>query len=418
MIIGGGASGMMAAITVARLGGTVTIIESQKKVGKKILATGNGRCNFTNQVQETSCYHSDNVGFPFDIYQQFPYKETIVFFEELGIYPKSRNGYIYPYSDQAIAILDVLKMELERLGVQIIFEMQCKEIILQQQGFLLTLQKGCSENVIELLADKVIIATGSKASNIAGSDGAGYNLAKSLGHTIVPVLPGLVSLRCAEPFYKRLVGLRMQGNIRLFVKNKEIAQDQGEIQLTNYGISGIPVFQVSRFAAKGLYQNQQVRAEIDFMPDLSEKELERFLLKRCKQQPEKNMRDFLIGLFPNPFIEAVLLLTDSPVNKNAGMMSERMNALAKQIKCLKTTIIDTNTFEQAQVCSGGVDTKEVNSRTLESLLIRDLYFAGEVLDVDGICGGYNLQWAWSSGYVTGREAVNAKNQSIKIAHSS
>ena len=200
----------MAAITAARNGAGVCILEHKDRVGRKILATGNGRCNFTNLHQEPICYHSENVLFPWKVIEKFNAQQTIAFFLELGIYSKNRNGYLYPQSDQASAVLEVLRMEARRLGIEIHTETECREIIPNKKGFLLQTDHGSFH------VQKVILAAGSKAAPSTGSDGSGYGLAKQLGHRLVPVLPSLVQLKCRENFYKSISGVRVRKRVYLY----------------------------------------------------------------------------------------------------------------------------------------------------------------------------------------------------------
>jgi hypothetical protein len=402
MVVGAGPAGMMAAIWAARFGGNVTLLEHNNRVGKKLLSTGNGRCNFTNRQQSMTCYRTSHPDVVSQIFAQFSMEQTVAFFEELGIYAKDRNGYLYPYSDQASAILDVLRMELTRLQIPILTEEDCKEIVPTKKGFRVLTSKGVYH------VNRVILATGSKAAPVLGSDGSGYTLAKSLGHTIVPVLPALVQLCCKEPIYKSLAGIRVQASVSLYVNDKLLASDTGEVQLTKYGISGIPVFQVSRYASVGLYEKKKVVAVLNFMPTLSKEAFEAFLWKRVQQAREKTLGDSFVGLFHKNLVTVWL----SRLNLSASMPAVTCNRgqiqrLARLIQQFETEIEKTNSFEQAQICCGGVSLEDLQEHTLESKVVPGLYFAGELLDVDGICGGYNLQWAWSSGYVVGREAANA-----------
>lgn len=400
-IIGGGASGLMAAVTAARNGAKVCVIEHKEQTGKKILSTGNGRCNFTNLHQEPICYHSENELFPWRVIDKFNVHQTISFFLELGVYSKNRNGYLYPQSDQASAVADVLRMEAERLGISFRTETNCLEIIPKKTGFKVVTDKG------DLTADKVILATGSKAAPVLGSDGSGYGLAKTLGHHLIPVLPSLVQLRCKETFYKKISGVRVNGRVSLYVNEECMSSDEGELQLTAYGISGIPVFQISRYAAIGLFEKKRVTAILNFMPDFSEEQFYNFIKKRMQSRPQKTAEEFLIGLFQKKL--SAFFLTQAgirPIEQVADWNEKIILRLVKAIQCCHTDIQETNSFEQAQVCRGGIDTKEV-SNALESMYIPGVYFAGEILDVDGLCGGYNLQWAWSSGYVAGKEAAGA-----------
>lgn len=404
-VIGGGAAGMMAAITAAREGVKVTILEHKDRIGKKILSTGNGRCNFTNTYQTPACYRSDNRDFAWNIIQKFNVEKTISFFKELGIYPKDRNGYLYPYSDQAAAILEVLQIEIAKLNICVMTEINVLDIQPVKRGIRVTTDKKT------ITVDSVILACGSKAAPVTGSDGSGYQLAKLLGHRIVPVLPALVQLRCAEKFYKSISGVRVQGTVEIYADDISLASDTGEIQLTNYGISGIPVFQVSRYAAKAIYQKQSVTAVLNFMPDMNKDEFLSFLQERITLCPRKTLDEFFTGIFPKKLCELWIRLSRLPKEMRVSDLSgEQLEKLVLLIQHLRTHITETNAFEQAQICCGGVDTTEINPDTLESNYVPGIYFAGELLDVDGICGGYNLQWAWSSGFVAGKEAAgNASN---------
>lgn len=404
-VIGGGAAGMMAAITAAREGVKVTILEHKDRIGKKILSTGNGRCNFTNTFQTPACYRSDNRDFAWNIIQKFNVEKTISFFKELGIYPKDRNGYLYPYSDQAAAILEVLQIEIAKLNICVMTEINVLDIQPVKRGIRVTTDKKT------ITVDSVILACGSKAAPVTGSDGSGYQLAKLLGHRIVPVLPALVQLRCAEKFYKSISGVRVQGTVEIYADDISLASDIGEIQLTNYGISGIPVFQVSRYAAKAIYQKQSVTAVLNFMPDMNKDEFLSFLQERITLCPHKTLDEFFTGIFPKKLCELWIRLSRLPKEMRVSDLSgEQLEKLVLLIQHLRTHITETNAFEQAQICCGGVDTTEINPDTLESNYVPGIYFAGELLDVDGICGGYNLQWAWSSGFVAGKEAAgNASN---------
>ncbi len=400
IIVGGGASGLVAAIAAARSGAAVTIIEQKDRVGKKILSTGNGRCNLTNELMELKCFRGDDTTIVSEVLSQFGYEDTLKFFEELGIILKNRQGYIYPISDQATTVLDVLRMEIERLGVQLVLEESVSGIQKNKKGFQVKTNKG------SYISDAVILAAGGKAAPVLGSDGSGYGLAKSLGHSISPVVPALVQLKGKGNYFKQLSGIRTNAKVSLYVNDKYVDSDTGELQLTNYGISGIPVFQVSRYAAKALYQKQRVQAEIDFMPNMSEKELVSFIQKRMQIHGHKNSEDFLVGMFNKKLISVFLKEAKIPSNMKATeITSKQWERLVQTILHFVVEIEGTNSFEQAQVCAGGVRTHEVKANTLESVFAKGLYLTGELLDIDGICGGYNLQWAWATGYIAGANAA-------------
>ena len=284
VIAGAGASGMMAAVTAAAEGARVILLEHKDRIGKKILSTGNGRCNFTNICQEPICYHSDQPEFPWKIVEKFGAQDIISFFLQLGIYSKNRNGYLYPNSDQASAVLDAFRMELERLQVEIRTGTECREIRPGKKGFTVITNQG------NIRADRVILAAGSKAAPSTGSDGSGYDLAKKLGHRILPVLPALVQIRCGENYFKSLAGVRANGSVSIWTGDRCIARDTGELQLTNYGISGIPVFQVSRYASRLLYRKKDVYAVLDFMPDFTQEQMTAFFESQGKDKTGKNSR--------------------------------------------------------------------------------------------------------------------------------
>ena len=402
-VIGGGASGMMAAVTAASEGARVILLEHKDRIGKKILSTGNGRCNFTNIHQEPICYHSEDPLFPWEVVEKFNAQAVISFFLQLGVYSKNRNGYIYPNSDQASAVLDAFRMELDRLKVEIRTGVECREIRPGKKGFtILTDQE-------PVRAERVILCAGSKAAPTTGSDGSGYDLAKKLGHRILPVLPALTALKCEEKFFKSIAGVRANGSVSIWSGGECIAKDTGEIQLTDYGISGIPVFQVSRYASKLLYEKKETEAVLDFMPDFTKEQINAFLRARAKTRPDKSAEMFLIGLFHKKLCDLWIRLSEIPRQRKAGELTEdEIARLTGLIKEFRVRVRETNPYDKAQVCCGGVDTREVNPETLESVYVPGVYFAGEILDVDGMCGGYNLTFAWASGYVAGRAASGAE----------
>ena len=404
-VIGGGASGMMAAVTAASGGAHVILLEHKDRIGKKILSTGNGRCNFTNTHQEPICYHSEDPLFPWKVIEKFNAQAVISFFLQMGVYSKNRNGYIYPNSDQASAVLDAFRMELDRLRVEIRTGIECREIRPGKKGFtILTDQE-------PVRADRVILCAGSKAAPATGSDGSGYDLAKKLGHRILPVLPALTALKCEEKFFKSIAGVRANGSVSIWSDGECIAKDTGEIQLTDYGISGIPVFQVSRYASKLLYEKKETDAVLDFMPDFTKAQTNAFLRARAETRPDKSAEMFLIGLFHKKLCDLWIRLSKISRQRKAGeLTADEIACLTDLIKDFRVRIRETNSYDKAQVCCGGVDTREVDPGTLESVYVPGLYFAGEILDVDGMCGGYNLTFAWASGYVAG-QAASVEGQS-------
>lgn len=394
VIIGAGASGMTAAISAAISGNRnkITLIEHDDRVGKKILSTGNGKCNLTNENMSIDNFRCKDKEFVTNVLAHFGYNETLDFFEKLGLIFKNRNGYIYPYSGQASSVLDVLRMKCESLGIIQLVGIKPIHIKISNREYLIECRE--ENKTIQIKADKIIIATGSPASNIPGADMSGYKLVKELGYKIEKVLPALTGLRCQEKFCKELSGVRCEGKVSLFIDDKLMTEDIGEIQLTDYGISGIPVFQVSRFAAIALDKQKKVTAKIDFMPHLSREQIKKIFINKFENCPEKNMEKQMIGIL-NKKISSVII-------KRYGT---NVDNVVEGIKEFVFTIKATNPFEQSQIATGGVDISQINCDTMESKLHKGIYFAGEIIDVDGICGGYNLQWAWSTGYIAGRNSV-------------
>lgn len=396
MIIGGGAAGLTGGIFAARQGAQVTILEQMDRAGKKILSTGNGKCNLTNRFLDETCYRSENPSFPYKTLKEFGVEKTLEFFEELGIYVKDKNGYLYPNSEQAAAVSDLLKLEAERQKVSLVCRCRVEGIKKTGKGFLIRTSQGNYQ------ADRVILASGGKAAPVTGSDGSGYVLAQSLGHRLIKPLPALVQLRCVGTYFKQLAGIRTDACVTLLTDQKVLAVERGELQLTDYGISGIPVFQVSRYAAKTLDQGKKVKARIHFLPDKTQKQVEELLGRRRDQMGHKTAEELLMGVFQKKLIAVLLKESGISLSAPAGKLEKRqIGTLAEKICRFETEVVSTNPFENAQVCCGGMDTDQVNPRTMESKAVKGLYLAGEVLDVDGICGGYNLQWAWSSGAIAG-----------------
>lgn len=400
IVVGGGASGIVAAISAAREGAKVTIIEHKDRVGKKILSTGNGRCNLTNEYMTPDCFRGDELDIVPKVLKQFGYQETMQFFEELGVILKNKQGYIYPISDQATTILDVLRMELDRRDVTLCLEHHVTAVKKNAKGFLVSTDKGSYQG------DALILATGGKAAAVLGSDGSGYTLAKQFGHHMSPVVPALVQLKAKGTFFKQLSGVRTQAKVSLHVDGKLAGSDTGELQLTNYGISGIPVFQISRYAAKGLYEKKTVTAELDFLPTMTDEVFMNFVEKRMQLHGYKTAEDFFIGMFHKKLISVLLKEGHVPSTTIMNQLSKsKLESLLSLCKHFLVEIEGTNDFDQAQVCAGGIRTTEIDSQTMESIYETDLYLVGELLDIDGICGGYNLQWAWSTGFIAGKNAA-------------
>lgn len=396
-VAGGGAAGMVAAICAAEAGAFVTLYEKNDRVGKKILSTGNGRCNFSNEQMGVQYYHGSGRAQTAHILERFGTDWTVAFFEKLGMRVKSREGYLYPASDQASTVLDLLRYELDKRQIAVHTGVRITDIKPQNGKFIIMPEKVCY--------DAVILACGGCAAPETGSDGGGFALAEKLGHRIVPPVPALCALRCKERFYKQVAGVRCDAKVTLFVEGRETASERGELQLTDYGLSGIPVFQISRHAARALQQRKRVTARVSFLPDLDEDACRTFLQKRLASRPEDEMVIFLTGIVNKKINSLLLKLAGIRETERAGETDPAAFDRLCQLYCgMETEITGTNGFDRAQVCAGGVDCSEVTER-LMSKRLSGLFFAGEILDVDGICGGYNLQWAFASGAAAGEAAA-------------
>lgn len=402
IVVGAGASGLVAAIAAAENGSSVLIIEQKEKAGKKILATGNGKCNFTNKYQAPDCYRSDDSTFAMKVLSNFDNTRTIQFFERLGIIPKDRDGYIYPNSEQASSIVSVLLMECEALNVDILYNERVIEI--NAPDFtVITAKSDKTESVYQ--GNKLILATGGCASPKLGSDGSGYLFAKVFGHKIIKPLPALVSLKSPDRFCKTVSGVRTMAKASLYVAGKLLIKEEGEIIFTDYGVSGIPIMQLSRFASRALDDGKSIFLSLDLLSHYTQEGIEGMLVKRCNNNPDKTLEQMMVGILNHKL--NFIIIKEAKLNPECQCKMIKKSdiiSLAKSIKEFTVRINGTNTFDFAQVTTGGLSTLEIDSNTMESKLKKNLHLTGELIDVDGTCGGYNLQWAWSTGYIAGSYA--------------
>lgn len=400
-VIGGGPAGMMAAITASRQGAKVTLLEQKEKLGKKLLATGNGRCNMTNVSQcLEKGYAKEKQTFLKECFRQFQAQDTISFFENLGMMTKKRENLVYPVTDQAATVLECLMMELRRQKVKVKCSEKASAIEKTKTGWMVKTSGWQYES------DCVIIAGGSKAA-VSAEDSTVYKLAESLGIKIKKPLPALVPLKCKNKICAVLAGLRTQVKLNLLIDGECVQTEEGELQWTEYGISGIVVFQISSKAARALEEKKKVEVEIDLYPAMEGQEIAKFLYHAAMSDPQKTAEEVLIGIFPKKL--ANFLAHEMGWKKKADQYTEAqwMEAVEKW-KYRRLLINGTKSFEQAQICSGGVELCEIDEKTLEVKRHKGLYLAGELLDVDGMCGGYNLQWAWTSGFICGMYAAKGK----------
>ncbi len=409
IVIGGGASGMTAAIFAARAGSRVLVLEQKDRLCKKIYATGNGKCNFTNRDWQASYFRGSNSSLAEPVLRSFDLAETICFFKEIGIYPKERNGYFYPNSEQAASVAEALVREAKRNSVQCLTEQRVTGVKKTKNGVFLVETEGGHFN-----GKSLVLATGGKASPVHGSDGSGYPMAESFGHKILPPQPAIVQLKAEGAFFKTLAGVRTEGRICLHI-GEECYKEEGELLFAAYGISGIPVMQVSRYAAVALSEGKTVTAELDLFPGATETELTEELVRRFSRMRDNTAEEAMAGLC-NHKLNFVLLkeCNISPAEPAGGRTIPEAVRLAEKLKHFTVKVTGTNGFEQAQACVGGVPLTELTEH-MESRLVPGLFITGELTDIDGTCGGYNLQWAWSSGAAAGKEIGGryASNTAVK-----
>ncbi len=384
-VIGGGAAGLAAAITAARNGAQVTVLERMDRVGKKIMATGNGRCNLANTELNLSHYRGDER-FISQIFHRVGLEEILEFFHQIGLLVRTEQGRIYPLSNHASAVLDVLRHEADRQGVKLMTDFEVKSVRPRSEGLVI---QGKYDT---LVCDKMIIATGGKASPAHGSNGSGYDILSSLGHRMSKLYPGLVGLKCPSEQMKGLRGVRVFANATLLLDGQAYRSEAGEIQFNDTGLSGIPILNCSSVATS--YKGN-VEIELDLLPNETD------VLGLLQERDRKHL---FTGMFHKQIAQSLCDRTWVPAH---SIQEVDLPSLAKEIKAMKFTITGTLPWENAQVTVGGAKTSEFQEGTLESLLLPGLYAAGEILDVDGDCGGYNLMWAWASGMVAGQEAANA-----------
>ncbi len=392
LVIGAGMAGTLVSILLAREGCKVTLFERNKKIGKKILVTGNGRCNISNIKVRPDRYHSMTDNFTKRGLDYFGLEETKDLLFELGIDTvEGEDGKLYPRSLQASSVVQSLLMELEHKNIQIIYEDRVQEIEY-------TNKYKISHDGKNYYGDYLVLATGGKSYADSGSSGDGYYLSKNFGHHVTEVYPSIVQLRTDSPFSKMLKGLKVMVKARLLDdKFEAIRLDEGEVLFTDYGLSGPTILQLSTMVEPSLSMGKSYWISLDFMKDFTEEELDAYLIDRFRRFPSRTLSEILNGVINSRLIPAILKASDvSLTKKSCNITKEERSNLLNSLKDFRQGVTGTYIWNQAQVTKGGVSCKEINGDTLESTLQKGLYFVGEVMDIDGDCGGYNLQWAISS----------------------
>ena len=406
-IVGGGAAGLMAALHAAIHGCTdIVLLERHPRVGKKLLATGNGRCNLTNLYADAAHYHGASPAFCVPALEAFPPRAVMEIFHSVGVYGKVEDeGKVYPYSDQASSVLDCLRAACAETGC---IEERCdfpvSAVVPEKDGFQISGGNG------RLTARRVIVTTGGKAAPNLCSDGSGYPLMEALGHHTTALFPSLVQLRTENSVTRGLKGIKFSGAAAFLLDGRVIQTEAGEILFTEYGLSGPPIFALSRLAGEcssGENRPRKMEIALRLFPKKSERELCALLTERKEQRPSVLLENYFTGLLQKRIGQEILKgLGYAPLTRSVGtLQAPDLACVADRLNDWRFTVLGGHSFQNAQVTAGGIRTGEIDEKTMESRLHKGLYLAGELLDIDGDCGGFNLQWAWSSGALAGRSAA-------------
>ncbi len=406
-VIGGGASGMMAALTAADTvpGLRVVVLERMNRVGKKLMSTGNGRCNLTNLNASERDYHGA-VDLMRPAMAAYPPEAVMERFKLLGVYPYAEeSGKVYPMSEQASSVLDAMRLSMQERGIEEICDFEAKVLTRARQGYRLTSADGR-----DVLARRLICAAGGLTAPSLGGSASGYHLMESAGHTVTPRFPALVQLKTEPAMVRPFKGIKYTGEIEILVNGHVRRVECGDVLFTEYGLSGPPVLQLSRIAASAFAQKRrpEVSARLHLLP-LTQVDVLGILKARQRAFPTRPLENFLTGLVNKRVGQMLVKWTcNLPLSEPAGTLTEsQLSALSEILTGWTLEITGTQGFEQAQVTAGGVNGREVDPNTMESLLANGLYLTGELLDIDGDCGGFNLQWAWASGMLAGKSAAQS-----------
>lgn len=405
IVVGGGAAGMMAAVFAARQGGKVHLLEKNEKLGKKLFITGKGRCNLTNAADVEDLFQAvvSNPKFLYSGFYSFTNDQTIDFFEELGVKTKvERGGRVFPQSDHSSDVISALSRELSRLGVEVSLNTKVKELIVEEgrvTGVLLASGK-------KMVSDAVIVASGGISYPSTGSTGDGYRFAKECGHKVTELLPSLVPMEVKEWYAKELMGLSLRNiEIRITDGKKKLYEEFGEMLFTHYGVTGPVILSASSVVGKGL-KKKELTLHIDLKPALTEEQLDRRVLREFEANQNRQFKNSVDSLFPAKLKPVMVELSGIPEEKKVNEITrEERSRFVHLIKDLTMTLTGLRGYNEAIITKGGVSVREIDPGSMESKNVEGLYFAGEVLDLDAVTGGYNLQIAWSTGYLAGIDAA-------------
>jgi len=392
IVVGGGAAGLIAAIISARTGEKVILLEQNTKIGKKILASGNGKCNIDNKYIQANRFHGQNTDFIEKVLEGYGFEVVDKFFTSIGLeLIEGKEGKMFPMSLQASSVVELLEYEAQKLGVQILCDYTVTSLDKKADIFTVETSQGSKT------AKKLLLSSGSLAAPQLGGSNSGYAFATKMGHTLTPRHPSLVQLCSEETWVKECAGVKVFGLAQLYANGEYITEKKGDLLFTSYGISGLAILDLSREVSTRLAQFDYCELNLDLMPELSKEKITNLLSNRINSSSEKPIALWLNGVINKKLIPAILAQSKCKVKIEKELNRKEIGKLVYAIKNLKLSINDTKGFKGAEVATGGVNTSEVNPKTMESKLVPNLYFAGEILDVDGDRGGFNFHFAWVSG---------------------
>lgn len=401
IIIGGGAAGMMASIIAARNNNKVTLIEKNEKLGKKLFITGKGRCNFTNAGDEEDIFGSvvTNKKFMYSSFRGFSNYDCMGFFDELGLKFKiERGNRVFPESDHSSDVISALSREMKKQGVNVLLNTQAVSVNSKEGRFdSVEISSVSGRRVIN--ADSCIIATGGNSYSSTGSTGDGYRFARELGHNVTEILPALVPLNVREEWEELLMGLSLKNiEVTFYDGDKRLYTDFGEMLFTHFGVSG-PVILSASSVLTSVVKDRPVKLSIDLKPAITQEQLDERILRDFSKEQNKAFKNSLDELLPKKLIPVIVMLSGIKPDKRVNEITrQERQGLVRRLKNLEMTVTSTRGFNEAIITHGGVNVKEINPSTMESKIVKNVYFAGEVLDVDAVTGGFNLQVAWSTAF--------------------
>lgn len=396
IVVGAGAAGLIAAIISARAGQKTLLLEQNTKIGKKILVSGNGKCNIGNRYIALHRFHGQNPDFIDEVLKGYDFEVIEKFFTSLGLeLIEGKEGKMFPMSLQASSVVEILEYEAKRVGVEILCDCAVTSLNKEEDTFTVETSQGAKH------CRKLVLASGSPAAPHLGGSNSGYAFATKMGHTLIPRHPSLVQLCSDETWVKACAGVKVDGGAKLYANGEYITEKKGDLLFTNYGISGLAILDLSREVSTRLANYDYCELNLDLIPKLSKEKLTNLLLGRINEGSEKTIEIWLHGIINKKLISIILEQSKCKAKQENELNRKEVSKLVYTLKNLKLSISDTKGFAGAEVATGGINTTEINPQTMESKLVPNLYFAGEILDVDGDRGGFNFHFAWVSGIRAG-----------------